>query len=147
MTTSDLAHFWARVKKSDSCWEWTGANNGGYGRMEVAGKLTYAHRLAWELANGSGPGDLCVCHRCDNPACVRPDHLFLGTFADNMGDKISKGRQSRGLAHGAVNRGKTHCPQGHEYTAENISLSGGDRKCKACMRERARQRRAHVVAS
>lgn len=95
------ARFAARVNTSgptmphmDSpCWEWTGSlSRRGYGRMGTGPSRISAHRLAWTLAHGD-PGHLLVCHRCDNPKCVRIDHLFLGTDADNVRDCIAKGRR------------------------------------------------------
>lgn len=101
--------FWARVKKSEACWLWIGErDNRGYGRLEVIqwhGQRRErvhhrASRISWELHFGS-PGDLYVCHHCDNPVCVRPDHLFLGTQFDNMQDMVQKkrGRYRRGSEH------------------------------------------------
>lgn len=87
--------FWARVEKTDSCWLWRGSRRRAYGRMEYQGGTYSAHRLAYLLAYGSIPFPLFVLHRCDNPLCVRPDHLFVGTPSDNMCDKVSKGRQFR----------------------------------------------------
>jgi hypothetical protein len=92
--------FWARVAKTDGdgCWEWQGSRNrAGYGRFGF--RQTPTHRLAWELTNGPISDGLFVCHRCDNPPCVRPDHLFLGTHADNMNDMDAKGRRRRGEKH------------------------------------------------
>jgi hypothetical protein len=82
--------FWAKVKVTEYCWLWTGALRNGYGRFGSP-PYRYAHRVAWELTNGS-PGDLKVLHKCDNPKCVRPDHLFLGTQRDNIRDRAQKGR-------------------------------------------------------
>lgn len=81
-----------RINTAGDCWPWTGARNkDGYGRVGYNGKVEYAHRLVYLLTRGH-PGDLCVLHSCDNPPCVRPAHLFLGTHADNMRDAYRKGR-------------------------------------------------------
>jgi hypothetical protein len=87
--------FWLRVQKGRSCWEWTGVRNPqGYGVMRVGESNMQAHRVAWEVANGPIPVGLNALHRCDNPGCVRPDHLWLGTLADNNADMRAKGRHS-----------------------------------------------------
>jgi hypothetical protein len=89
--------FWSKVDKSGSCWLWTGAKNEhGYGLFNVRKRSKLAHRIAWELAHGEPAAD-CVLHRCDTPACVRPDHLFHGSKADNSRDMREKGR-SRGAS-------------------------------------------------
>ena len=78
---------------TNGCWLWTGyRNRGGYGELKHRGKRVLAHRLSWRLAHGNLPASLHVLHRCDNPACVRPEHLFLGTNQDNVADRIAKGR-------------------------------------------------------
>lgn len=87
--------FWQRVEKTDGCWLWTGiCSHSGYGQTKYEnGKFVSAHRLAYVLTFGPISDGLFVCHRCDNPKCVRPDHLFLGTHQDNMRDSAIKGRR------------------------------------------------------
>jgi len=75
-------------------------DSGGYGQLYVDGKLIKAHRLAWQLENGSIPEGLCVLHHCDNRACCNPAHLFLGTYSDNACDMMNKGRGGRGAQNG-----------------------------------------------
>lgn len=92
--------FWARVSKDGECWEYNGYRaRWGYGRLKYGGKQWIAPRLSWTLTFGEIPEKLWVLHKCDNPPCVRPDHLFLGTPNDNVQDMISKGRDSHGDDH------------------------------------------------
>jgi hypothetical protein len=88
-------HFWAKVHKTDTCWLWTGlVDEDGYGRFKRDGTDFRAHRFAYKLTYGTSPAGHYVCHHCDTPLCVRPDHLFLGTAADNLADCIRKGRRA-----------------------------------------------------
>lgn len=86
--------FWSKVDFStpDDCWRWTGGYRHEYGQFHLEGRNAYAHRVAAMLVHGDLPDDAVVLHRCDNPACVRPDHLAVGTQADNIGDMADKGR-------------------------------------------------------
>ncbi len=84
--------FWAKVQKTADCWLWTGALRNGYGRFGSP-PFRYAHRVSWEIAHSETlDSSVKVCHHCDNPRCVRPDHLFIGSQADNVRDRASKGR-------------------------------------------------------
>ncbi len=89
-----MNRFWDKVEKTDSCWFWTASvDEGGYGLFHLDGKLQKAHRVSWEMANGAIPGGMQVCHHCDVPGCVRPDHLFVGTQVVNLEDAVAKGRR------------------------------------------------------
>lgn len=95
--------FWTLVDKSGECWLWTGyKTEKGYGRLSINGQRIRAHRYAWESINGPVPNGFIVCHRCDTPACVRPDHLFIGTINDNTQDMIAKGRHAFGERAGSA---------------------------------------------
>lgn len=85
--------FWEKVDKSGNCWIWQGSvNKEGYGGVQVKGMTWSTHRYSWFIEYGEIPKGLCVLHKCDNPSCVRPDHLFLGTQKDNVIDCYNKGR-------------------------------------------------------
>lgn len=123
------------------CWLWIASyDRNGYGRcVGPTGRTVQAPRRAYELMVAPLEAGKFVCHRCDNPACVNPDHLFLGTVADNVADMMRKGR------HPLSARGC--CKRGHEFTPENTRAEGDGRVrvCRRCQREnqatcRARKR-------
>ncbi|HEX8653528.1 MAG TPA: HNH endonuclease signature motif containing protein [Pyrinomonadaceae bacterium] len=93
--------FWSKVElssESNGCWLWRGrVLRSGYGTAWKDGTYQYAHRIAYELKYGEIPEGMCVCHKCDNPPCCRPDHLFIGSQEENMHDMRRKGRNSHPL--------------------------------------------------
>lgn len=129
--------FMAKVDTSGECWEWTAKRDrSGYGRFWYREDASYlAHRAAYELFVGPIPDGLVVCHRCDNPGCVNPRHLWLGTMADNNWDKVAKGRAS------GPRSGAPDCARGHPFDEVNTRWYRGKRNCRTCANEAQRRRR------
>ena len=140
-TTEQLASrlYERLVRMPNGCLEWTGAHSHGYGVLTAGGKNIYTHRLAWQIVNGPIPKGMFICHTCDNPPCCDPEHLWLGTNADNTADKVAKGRQ--GINARAQSR-KTHCKYGHAFDEANTFKVSGRRKCRKCDAARSRANRA-----
>lgn len=136
--------------RGDECQFWSGARSGsGYGIFQVkfAGKyrVMLAHRISWEFANGVPiPEGMHVCHKCDNPQCVNPAHLFIGTPADNTADMIAKGRYN------GPKSNPDFCPNGHPRNEENRFFVNGTVRCRVCHRAsvaRAQARRRERLAN
>lgn len=131
LSAADIMRFWSHVDQGNEerCWPWRAAlNDSGYGAFQVGGRCRVASRIAWQITHGTTPMRH-VCHSCDNPVCVNPAHLWLGTDADNLRDMASKGRAFRQTA--------THCKNGHEFTVENTYHPPHrlwNRACRACNR-------------
>lgn len=130
----------SKIERTETCWIWTAARSDtGYGNAWFGGRCQGAHRLVYEMLAGPIPDGLQLDHLCRNRACVRPDHLEPVTQRDNI---------LRGSGPSAKAAAMTHCPRGHEFTAENIYITpNGRRQCRACarLREQKRPRRPPTV--
>lgn len=109
------------------CWLWIARKDkDGYGLLRIDRRPIGAHRISFRIFNGEIPFGVSVLHSCDNPGCVNPEHLFLGTHTDNVRDTCNKKRHR--------NQKVTHCPSGHPYNTANTRYTQGRRQCWVCYR-------------
>jgi hypothetical protein len=123
--------------ESSGCWIWNGTiSKDGYASLKIRGTYLRVSRVCFSLSKEGNFDSHLVCHKCDNPACVNPDHLFLGTPSDNMQDMARKGRQWM------QKKIWTHCKRGHEYTPDNIIYHSKGKTCRTCKNIRSNRNRA-----
>lgn len=140
-----MERFWSKVEKTDGCWIWKASTrHGGYGQFWDGKRKVAAHRFLFESSYGPVGDGIEICHKCDNPPCVRLDHLFAGTKTDNMRDAWSKGRLRIPVAPPPVIGPVKFCRRGHAKTADNVyrNASGRGWPCRTCSVELKRQKRA-----
>jgi len=139
-----LQRFWSKVERTSGCWLWTGRKSAdGYGEFTSKGKVVRAHRFVYELTKEAIPPGHLVCHHCDNPSCIRPEHLFLGLPRDNSLDMKLKGRAARGDRNGS--RHFFRSPEWRQRFSENqkkVAVKGELVNTAKLTKESVRQIRA-----
>lgn len=135
--------FFQKVLKTQFCWIWVGAKTDDfYGRVRVNKRSIGAYRLSYLIHIGPIQEGLLVCHKCDNPMCVNPDHLFVGSMSDNIKDCVLKKR------HGSYLKmiGKKECGRGHEWIEQNIySRKNGKKECLICKKMRRQKHSQNLI--
>lgn len=132
----DMAsHLRSRILIVNGCWEWQGCkNNKGYGQIRIGNKGFLTHRISYETFVGLIPTGLTLDHLCRNPCCINPEHLEPVLHAENMRRGVIRERRA------AAQRAKTHCPQGHPYSGENLMYTiKGQRRCRECVNRCSRR--------
>lgn len=140
-TTEDI---FARLDARGACWEWTGhRTHDGYGQATYGGKKWMSHRLLYTLLVSEIPEGMQLDHLCRNRACANPDHVELVTGSENTRRGHHQGAITLPTNSGIRESAKTHCPQGHPYSGDNVHIDrAGARRCRECDRIRARRNRA-----
>jgi len=136
MSKSLEERFWAKVVKADGCWKWLGAKTQGYGNLAKGRRgegIIRAPRLSYQIHFGEIPEGMVVRHKCDNPECTNPDHLEIGTHADNMADIVNRRRHHT--------HSQTHCINGHAFNDQNTYThpKTGHRYCKVCKAKKSKE--------
>lgn len=131
--------FMQKINKTDTCWMWVGAlSSRGYGSFRFNGKSISSHRFSYLHFNGEIPDGMIICHKCDTPACVNPEHLFVGSYADNNKDMFEKDRN------GQSSRPQTRCRRGHEFAVVGVKTAikkgKANRTCHECVKIRDKSR-------
>lgn len=145
LTTEDVMNR-IQPEPNSGCWLWVGSyTRGGYGAISMSGKTQNAHRAVFLMLGGFIEPGKYLCHKCDNRACVNPDHMFVGTQSENILDACKKGRV---ITPPSPLAGRTHCKNGHEFSGENLKFNVVGRhkwrRCRECSRLAAARRHAKI---
>ncbi len=146
-TLAERFYDYAMPEPNSGCWLWLGSwDRRKYGQLRVDGRLRYASHVSLGLAGTPVPAGMSACHHCDNPPCVNPGHLFIGTQKDNTRDMMAKGRSKPPpLAKPGQGR-KLLCLRGHDYSDAYVAPGSTWRRCRECMRLRKARRSAAFLA-